>query len=96
MENIDTATLAAKLADHPTIIDVREPDEFNSGHIPDAINIPVSELTNRHQEIPNGAYLICRSGSRSAMATEYLTAQGQHVINVTGGLLAWQQPLEVR
>ena len=89
MENIDTTTLANNLTTNPVIIDVREEDEFAAAHIPGAQNIPLSQMVARHQEIPDGAYVICRSGARSASAQEYLAQQGKRVINVTGGMLAW-------
>lgn len=95
MQAIDAQTLATKLSAQTVIIDVREPDEFAAGHIPGAKNVPLSEITSRLTEIPNDAYVVCHSGSRSAMATQYLASQGIRVINVTGGMLAWPAALEV-
>ncbi|WP_390409295.1 rhodanese-like domain-containing protein [Lacticaseibacillus jixiensis] len=95
MQAIDAQTLATKLSAQTVIIDVREPDEFAAGHIPGATNVPLSEITSRLKEIPNDAYVVCQSGARSAMATQYLASQGIRVINVTGGMLAWPAALEV-
>ena len=72
------------------IIDVREIYEFEKGHIKGAINIPLSELRNRIDEIPNDkpVYLHCRTGQRSYNATLALQNRGFHnVINITGSFL---------
>lgn len=75
------------------LIDVREPDEFASGRAAGAVNIPLSVFVARTDEIDpdQDIYLICRAGSRSAQAGEYLEmARGYDgVHNVSGGMLAW-------
>jgi rhodanese-related sulfurtransferase len=77
--------------DQPALIDVREADEFAAGHAPGAVNVPLSELHARAQEIPadGDVYLICQAGGRSAQATAFLGARGVNAINVTGGTNAW-------
>ena len=52
-----------------TLLDVREQDEWDAGHAPDALHIPMSELAGRLEELPNDqdVYVICRSGNRSAL-----------------------------
>ncbi len=75
------------------LIDVRELDEWEEGHISSARLIPLSEFTQRIGELAQDdqeIVLICRSGGRSGRACEYLDAQGYDVVNVTGGMLAWQ------
>lgn len=72
-----------------TIIDVREPYEFKFGHVPGAINIPLSSLLYRLEEIrqmqgPIVAY--CRSGSRSGQARLLLQSQGIQDVYNGGGL----------
>lgn len=72
------------------IIDVREIYEFEKGHIKGAINIPLSELRDRIDEIPNDkpVYIHCRTGQRSYNATLALQNRGFHnVINITGSFL---------
>ncbi len=72
------------------IIDVREIREFERGHIKGAINIPLSELRKRTDEIPKDkpVYLHCRTGQRSYNATLILQNLGFHnVINITGSFL---------
>ena len=76
------------------IVDVREDFEYNSGHVPNAKNIPLSQLEERYTEITDGTYLICQSGARSARACQYLSAKGIDTINISGGTIAWNGPLE--
>lgn len=76
-----------------TLIDVREPDEFASGHVPGAVNIPLGDVPARMGEIPadEPVYLICRSGGRSARAGEYLEQNGYDTVNIEGGTLEWAE-----
>jgi len=73
------------------LLDVREPDEWAAGHAPEARHIPLGELGVRVAEIPadQAVYVICRSGHRSAQATEALNAAGWQAINVAGGMQQW-------
>ena len=61
------------------IIDVRQPDEYDSGHVPGARLIPLGEVATRVTEVPRDgpAYVIFLSGSHSAKATEFLRVQGR-------------------
>lgn len=78
-----------------SIIDVREPQEWMTGHIPGAKHIPLSQLPARIEELDrNDEYVVvCRSGSRSARACEYLAARGYRVINMIGGMFEWTGPV---
>ena len=75
------------------ILDVRRPDEFAAGHIPNAINIPNETIgTNELPELPNKNQLIliyCRSGRRSKEASEKLVALGYTNIIEFGGIIDW-------
>lgn len=73
------------------LIDVREPDEWEVGHIDGAHHIPLSELPARLGEIHRGApvVLVCRSGRRSAFATRLLHEAGFDARNLEGGMQAW-------
>lgn len=77
------------------ILDVRESDEFAAGHIPEAKNLPLSELAEGYQELGKSTayYVICHSGGRSARACEFLSAQGFDVTNILGGMMAWKGAL---
>src|SRR5687768_4710712 len=78
------------------LLDVRRPDEYDSGHLPGAININI-QGPEFHEQIENldpskTYYVYCRSGARSATACTYLKRQGFHdVYNLEGGILAWHE-----
>lgn len=78
------------------IIDVREPEEVAAGKIPGAVNIPLGLIEFRMHELDkNEKYiLVCRSGGRSGRAAEFLDSRGYRVVNMTGGMLAWEGPVE--
>ena len=81
----------AQLPPDAALLDVRESDEWAAGHAPGATHLPMSELTARMDELPDGdpLYVICRSGGRSARVAAYLSAQGYPAVNVEGGMQAW-------
>lgn len=77
----------------PTVVDVREVHEFEQGHVPGAVNVPLSEFVERVDEVtslPGEVYVICESGGRSAQVTAWLGQQGYDVANVAGGTGAWR------
>ncbi|MCK6391491.1 MAG: rhodanese-like domain-containing protein, partial [Azonexus sp.] len=76
------------------VLDVREPDEFAAGHIPDAINIPVAKLAERIQELDKfrsrPLVVCCLSGMRAGRACSELKKQGfEQLNNLSGGIDAW-------
>jgi rhodanese-related sulfurtransferase len=79
----------------PYVIDVREVDEYTDGHIPGAVNVPLSELTEKYSSVSKSEiiYIVCQLGGRSARACEFLSNlpefDGTHFINVAGGTAAW-------
>ena len=75
-----------------TIIDVREDEEWEAGHIPGATHIQLGSLGHRLDELDSSHELImvCRSGNRSGYATEQLEAIGFQPVNMLGGMLAWK------
>lgn len=78
------------------LIDVREPDEWEDSHIQEARSIPLSEFQARANEVhmvEGEVVFICRSGGRSGKVCEFLTLQGFDVVNVSGGMLAWNGPV---
>jgi rhodanese-related sulfurtransferase len=78
------------------IIDVREVNEVKEGKIPSAINIPLGLLEFRMHELDKSKeyILVCRSGNRSGIAARFLKGQGFQVINMTGGMMNWEGPVE--
>ena len=80
-----------------TLLDVREPFEFELARIPGATLIPLGELRERHREIaPRGDLIVqCHSGVRSARAVEFLRAAGfTDVFNLEGGIDAWSAEID--
>jgi rhodanese-related sulfurtransferase len=77
-------------------VDVREVSEVAEGRIKGAIHIPLGLLEFRMNELDkNKTYVVvCRSGGRSSRATKFLEYYGFNVINMQGGMLAWQGPTE--
>jgi rhodanese-related sulfurtransferase len=73
------------------LLDVREADEWAAGHAPQAVHIPLSELTERVDELPEGrrVLVVCHAGSRSARATAWLVGNGIDALNVDGGMVDW-------
>ena len=80
------------------ILDVRRPDEFAAGHIPNAINVPNETIgTDEIPELPDKNQLIlvyCRSGRRSKEAAEKLVKLGYTNIVEFGGILDWKGEIE--
>ena len=80
------------------ILEVRRPDEFAAGHIPNAINVPNESIgTDEIPELPNKDQLImvyCRSGRRSKEASEKLVKFGYTNIVEFGGILDWKGEIE--
>lgn len=92
-ELIDVKT-ANSLRGNPNVffLDVREPDEYAAGHIPEAQLIPLGQLAGRINELPKDKTIVavCRSDNRSGQATQYLLQQGFNAHNMDGGMNAWQ------
>ncbi len=96
---IDPIEVKAKIdrGDRFTLIDVREPNEYQIGHIPYAKLIPLGDLPRRIQELDPDSEIVahCKSGVRSAKAADFLRQAGFHnVKNMTGGILAWSDKVD--
>ena len=96
---IQNDELLKKLETHEeiTIIDVREPAEYNFGHIPGAQSIPLGELEAKANELNQESeiLIVCRSGNRSDLACKQLSEKGfKNVKNVVQGMIEWSGPLE--
>ena len=80
------------------ILDVREQDEFDSGHIPGAVLIPYTEIDNKAEEMlpdKNKQILVyCRSGRRSKIASESLVNLGYTNVKEFGGIIDWKYEVE--
>lgn len=87
--DIDPENAAAQAAaGHVLLIDVREDDEWEAGHLADATHIPLGRLDPA--DIPTGrpVVTVCRSGGRAGKAAEKLAGAGRQVSNLTGGMNA--------
>ena len=96
-----TAEEAKKIMDsgeEHIILDTREQDEFDEGHIPGAILIPYTEIENKAEEmLPDKDKLIlvyCRSGRRSKIAAESLAKLGYTNVKEFGGIIDWPYEIE--
>lgn len=92
--NLTAAAARARMDDAAPlfVLDVRQPDEFRSGHIDGAKLIPLNELSRRLNELPKETPIlcVCRSGSRSSMAVRQLNGAGLQALNLRGGMMGWQ------
>lgn len=76
------------------LVDCREQGEWDSGHIPQAKLLPMSEIESRYEELDKNKQIIvqCRSGKRSMNVCCFLEEKGyQDLTNLEGGILAWQE-----
>lgn len=91
LPEIDVTTLASEHANGAVVIDVRQPAEYAEAHLPGATLLPLDEVVERIDEVPDTetVYVICRTGVRSAKAVEYFRARGIDAVNVAGGIRAW-------
>jgi phage shock protein E len=94
IEDYDPKQTQDEVARGALLIDVREPNEWNAGHLPGATHIPMRQIANRLAELPRDKKLIftCRSGNRSGTVKDFLIdVHGyKDVHNQLGGIIAWQ------
>ena len=76
-----------------SVLDVREIEEFKMLHLEGAHNLPLSQLADTYEQLDKEQlhYVICKSGMRSARACQFLSEQGYEVINVQGGMMAFEE-----
>jgi rhodanese-related sulfurtransferase len=82
---------AAQVPGDAYLLDVREHEEWDAGHVPGAVHIPLGELGARYTELDRDRplYVICRSGNRSAHAAQALAGAGWDARNVSDGMMGW-------
>lgn len=88
---VDIETFAEAYTNGATVLDVRNPDEYEAAHLQGAVLIPLGELADRQDEIPDAdpLYVICAVGGRSLAAAKALTNAGYNALSVAGGTKGW-------
>ncbi len=74
------------------VLDVREDHEWEAGHVEGAVHVPLAQVPERAGELDpqKRTLVVCHLGGRSARATAYLQQLGHDVVNLDGGMDAWQ------
>ncbi len=94
IDDYDPKQTQAEVSAGALLIDVREPHEWNVGHLPGAQHIPMGEIPSRLGELPRNRKIIftCRSGNRSGHIKDLLIDEFGYsdVHNQLGGIIAWQ------
>lgn len=83
----------AMVSEGATLLDVRENNEWNAGHAPGAIHIPVGQVAGQAaRRLPKGktVIVVCRSGARARGATKSLRDGGMEALSLSGGMRAWE------
>jgi rhodanese-related sulfurtransferase/glyoxylase-like metal-dependent hydrolase (beta-lactamase superfamily II) len=92
-ERVSPTDFNAELAGSPVILDIRNPREWSTKHIPGSVNIPLNHLQERLAEVPRDRRIAvhCAGGYRSSAAASILHQHGiTNLIEMTGGLAAWE------
>jgi rhodanese-related sulfurtransferase/glyoxylase-like metal-dependent hydrolase (beta-lactamase superfamily II) len=84
---------AAQVYPNALLVDVREQNEWDAGHIEGAVHIPMAQLPDRLEELDKKmmTIVVCRSGNRSGKVAAWLINRGYDALNMTGGMLAWSE-----
>ena len=96
-ETIEIDTIPQKIEEGYQVLDVREPSEYDMGHIVGAENKPLSELKAGNFEGLDSSekyVVICQSGNRSKEASEILTGEEFSILNVSKGMSSWTGEIE--
>ena len=90
VQQIDAIDAEQRLQTGALLLDVREPNEWQAGHAPDALHVPMGEIPQRN-DLPSDREIVvvCRSGARSQRVAQFLLANGLRAVNLQGGMQAW-------
>lgn len=95
VEQIDPGEAAARVRAGAFLLDVREPDEWDAGHAPEAHHLPMSQFNERYAEVlpapETPIVAVCRVGGRSQRVAVALAEAGYTVANLAGGMQAWAE-----
>ena len=88
---IDVAGTLTLLDGDAVLLDVREPKEWDAGHAPAAVHVPMGQVVDRMGELPTDRTIVCmcRLGGRSGSVALHLAGGGYDVRNIAGGMVAW-------
>lgn len=89
---ISVDQLAEFISKGSRVVDVRESDEYQAGHIPGAIHVPLATVPENTDVFKSDqtVFIVCRSGGRSMQACEFLHEnEVTNVVNVEGGTMGW-------
>ncbi|MEL6151976.1 MAG: rhodanese-like domain-containing protein [Chloroflexota bacterium] len=93
IKTINVTEYPAQVPEEHVLIDVREPHEYEAGHLPGAQSMPLSEFQSSYSDLPTdrAVVIVCKSGGRSMRAAEFLKGTGSYVniINLDGGTDGW-------
>lgn len=91
---VDAGRVAVPVPFDLLVLDVREDDEWQAGHIEGALHVRLAQLPGRVSEIDSAGgqvLAVCRSGGRSAQATAFLRRHGHDAVNLGGGMHGWSE-----
>lgn len=91
VEQAPIADVPSSFDESVVLLDVREDDEWQRGHVPGARHIPMGQIPTRLAELdPNATlFVVCHVGGRSQRVAQYLAGHGYAPRNVVGGMQAW-------
>ena len=91
-QHLDPADAKGRVDTGAMLLDVRNPDEWEAGHVEGSTWIPMTQLVERQSELPTDREIvvICKSGARSGRVAEALVGAGYDAANIAGGAEAWQ------
>jgi rhodanese-related sulfurtransferase len=91
--DVDGPDALRRVAGGATLLDVREAFEWDAGHAPEAVHVPLMQLQQPPASLAPGSevVVVCRSGNRSRTATDHLRSLGYEAVNLAGGMPAWVQ-----
>ncbi|MEE9160894.1 MAG: rhodanese-like domain-containing protein [Gammaproteobacteria bacterium] len=99
MESLNVIQLKKELETDPqtVLLDVRDKWEYDLCHIDNSVNISLSEITERKDELDKQprTVILCHHGMRSTIAGEYLISEGfEQIVNLEGGIDAWASTID--
>jgi rhodanese-related sulfurtransferase len=88
---VEVAQVPDPIPEGLTVLDVREPIEWQHGRIEGAVHVPMAEVPARTGELPaeGQVLVVCKVGGRSAHVTAFLQERGFDAVNLAGGLVEW-------